>query len=88
MLAYRSDSPWNESGFSDPRFDSLLDAAAALPDADDRRAPMAEMQQILQDSGILIQPYWRTVFCHMREGVNGYGVHPGYELHLDGVWLA
>lgn len=88
MLAYRSGSPWNESGFSDARFDELLAQAAALPDPDDRRTPMREMQQILQESGILIQPYWRTVFCHMREGVHGYGVHPGYELHLDGVWLA
>jgi peptide/nickel transport system substrate-binding protein len=88
MLAYRSGSAWNESGFSDARFDQLLDTAMALPDPDDRRPLMAEIQQILQDSGVLIQPYWRTVFCHMRPNVMGYAVHPAYELHLDGVWLA
>lgn len=88
MLAYRTGSPWNESGFSDPRFDALLDAATAIADADERRVLMAEIQQILQDSGVLIQPYWRTVYCHMRETVRGYEVHPAYELHLDGVWLA
>ena len=88
MLAYRTGSAWNETGFSDPRFDALLDAATALPDPDERRVLMAEIQQILQDSGVLIQPYWRTVFCHARPNVRGYAVHPAYELHLDGVWLA
>lgn len=87
-LAYRSDSAWNESGFSDARFDALLDRAMALPDPDARRVLMAEIQQILQDSGVLIQPYWRNVYCHMRPNVIGYEVHPAYELHLDGVWLA
>lgn len=88
MLAYHSGSPWNETGFSDPRFDALLDAATALPDPDERRVPMAEIQAILQGSGVIIQPYWRTVYCHMRDNVRGYAVHQSYELHLDGVWLA
>lgn len=88
MLAYRSGSAWNETGFSDPEFDALLDAASAVPDADDRRELMTDIQRILQESGILIQPFWRTVFCHMQPNVMGYEVHQAYELHMDGVWLA
>ena len=47
-LAYRSDAQWNETGFSDPEFDALLEQALATPDADDRRSIMAELEKILQ----------------------------------------
>jgi peptide/nickel transport system substrate-binding protein len=87
MLAYRSGVPWNESAFSDARFDELLDQAIAIPDPDERRVLMAEMQQILQASGAMIQPYWRTQFRHMTAEVQGLVTHPALEAHLERVWL-
>lgn len=81
MLAYRSDAAWNETGFSNAEFDALLAEAVALTDAEARRAVMARLQQILRDEGVIIQPYWRTIYRHMRPGVRGAGMHPSFELH-------
>jgi peptide/nickel transport system substrate-binding protein len=86
-LAYRSGVPWNETGFADPRFDELLDQALAVADADERRDLMREMQQILQDSGVLIQPYWRNTYRHSTPDVRGIAMHPTFEIHLEGTWL-
>ncbi|MCB1352409.1 MAG: ABC transporter substrate-binding protein [Rhodobacteraceae bacterium] len=86
-LAYRTGAPWNETAFSDSRFDELLDQALALSQASDRRRLMAEMEQILQSSGIMIQPYWRSLYRHMQPEVHGLAMHPTYENHLERVWL-
>ncbi|MBA3324250.1 MAG: ABC transporter substrate-binding protein [Rhodobacteraceae bacterium] len=87
FLAYRSGVPWNETGFSDARFDELLDQALALPDPDGRRELMIEMEQILQDSGVIIQPYWRNTYRHMTADVRGLVMHPTFEIHLERTWL-
>ena len=87
-LAYRSDAPWNESGFASPEFDALLDRALALTHSEDRRPLMAEMERLLRDSGALIQAYWRDTFRHMTARVRGLRMHPSFELHLERVWLA
>ena len=67
-LAYRTGGAWNETGFSNPEFDDLLTQAYAIADADKRRELMAKMEKIIQDSGILVQPYWRSTFRHMTAG--------------------
>lgn len=87
-LAYRTGVPWNETSFSDPKFDELLDRAMTLASPDDRRPLMAEMETILRDSGVLIQAYWRKTFRHMTPGVRGLVMHPTFEIHLEETWLA
>lgn len=87
VLGYRTGGPWNETGFSDPRFDELLDRAVALPEPDDRRELMREMQAILQDSGVIIQPYWRSIYRHMTRDVRGLVMHPTFEIHLEDTWI-
>ncbi|MEL7000517.1 MAG: ABC transporter substrate-binding protein [Pseudomonadota bacterium] len=86
-LAYKSGQPWNESGFANPEFDAALEAAMATPNPDARREMMKDVQQILQDSGTLIQPYWRSVFRHMNESVKGFEAHQAIEFHMEKVWL-
>jgi peptide/nickel transport system substrate-binding protein len=86
-LAYRSGGAWNESGFSDPEFDALLTQALATPDTEARRAIMANVERILQDSGAIIQSYWQDLYCHSTEAVHGYFKHASHELHMEGVWL-
>lgn len=88
VLAYKSGVPWNETGFSDPEFDKLLEQALGLADPDKRRPLMAKMEKILQDSGVLIQAYWRKTFRHMTQDVNGLVMHPTFEIHLEKTWLA
>jgi len=86
-LAYRTDEAWNETAFSDERFDALLKQAQAIADAGQRRELMGEMEAILQSSGILVQPYWRSIFRHMVPSVNGLVMHPTFEIHLEKTWL-
>jgi peptide/nickel transport system substrate-binding protein len=86
-LAYRSGASWNETGFSDPKFDALLDKALAQPDPDKRRETMKDIETMLRDSGIIIQPYWRSVYRTFRKGVMGCDQHQALEQHLDKAWI-
>jgi peptide/nickel transport system substrate-binding protein len=86
-LAYRSGEAWNESGYSNPDFDAKLKVALATPDVEKRRAVMRDIEQILQDSGILIQPYWRSLYVHSAKAVQNRPAHPNLEMHFETVWL-
>jgi peptide/nickel transport system substrate-binding protein len=86
-LAYKGGAPWNETAYADAEFDSLLEQALATPDADARRVIMAKIEANLRDSGVIIQPYWRSIYRSYREGVMGYEMHQAFEQHLDKVWL-
>ena len=58
-LAYRTGEAWNETGWSNPDFDKKLGEALAINDPEKRKVVMKEIEKILQDSGIIIQPFWR-----------------------------
>lgn len=88
LLAYRTGSSWNETGFSDPELDKKLDEASSIADADKRRTVMAAIEKIIQDAAIIIQPYWRTLYAHTSQRVNGYQVHQAFEQHMEKVWLS
>lgn len=87
-LAYRSGEAWNETGFSSGDFDDKLSEALRTADVEKRRAVMKDVQQILQDSGVIIQPYWMKLYCHSTPEVMNRHVHPTYELDLTEVWLS
>lgn len=86
-LAYRSGEAWNESAYSNPDFDAKLAQALATADVEARRTIMAELQAMLQDDGILIQPFWQNVYSHNTPRVKGYRVHQTFEMDLGKVWL-
>jgi peptide/nickel transport system substrate-binding protein len=48
---------------------------------------MKDIEQILQDSGVLIQPYWRKLYSHSVAAVKGYAMHPTFEHDYGKVWL-
>ncbi len=87
-LAYRSDEPWNETAFANAVFDNLLDEALAIADADQRREVMAKLQKIMQDEGVIIQPYWRSIYRHHKENVVGAEMHPTFEIHVAKLGFA
>ncbi len=87
-LAYKSDGPWNETGFASSEFDALLKEALSLADADARRVVMAKIEQIMVDEGVIIMPYWRSLYRHYRAGIVGADMHPTFELHLYKFGLA
>ena len=86
-LAYRSGVPWNESSYSNPEFDELLDQAEATLDPDARREIMEQLQTILQRDVAFVQPYWRAINTAANGRVQGYTHHPAEEHHFESVWL-
>ena len=80
-LAYRSGEAWNEAGWSNEEFDALLTEALATPDVEARRALMAKGQKMMQDEGVTIQPYWRSLYNHTKEGLTGAAHHISFEYH-------
>ncbi len=80
-LAYRSGEAWNEAGWSNEEFDALLTEALATPDVEARRALMAKGQKMMQDEGVTIQPYWRSLYNHTKEGLIGAAHHISFEYH-------
>ncbi|MFZ3583915.1 ABC transporter substrate-binding protein [Loktanella sp. DJP18] len=77
-LAYRSGEAWNETGFANAEFDTLLNDANAIADADARREIMVKLQTIMRDDGVVLQPYWRSLYRHVRPGVVGGEMNIGY----------
>lgn len=86
-LAYRSGEAWNEAGYSNPELDAKIADALKIADPDERRTVMADIEKILQDSGIIIQPYWRKIYNHSAPEVRDHGVHPTFEIEVSKVWL-
>jgi len=80
-LSYRGGASWNETGFNHPEFDGLLDQAMAIADADKRRVVMERLEKIMQEEGVVVQPYWRSIFRHHRPGVVGAEMHPVSDIH-------
>ena len=79
-IAYTSGGSWNETGFSNEEFDELVDEALSLADPDERREVMARLQEILQEEGVIIQPYWRGLYNHTRDTLEGADIHIQQEL--------
>jgi peptide/nickel transport system substrate-binding protein len=86
-LAYRTGEAWNEAAYSNPDFDKKLNAALSIADDGKRKELMKDIETILQDAGIIIQPFWRSLYRHHAEHVKGLFMHQTFELHLEKVWL-
>ncbi|MFA6157721.1 ABC transporter substrate-binding protein [Mesorhizobium sp.] len=86
-LGYRSGEAWNETAYANPEFDAKLKQALSLADPAKRKEVMKDVEQILQDSGVIIQPFWQKLYCHMSKKVKNYGMHQTYEMDFQNVWL-
>jgi peptide/nickel transport system substrate-binding protein len=86
-LAYKSGVAWNETAFANPEFDALLAKAMSIADADERRTVMADIEKLMQDEGVIIQPYWRSIFRHFKDKVKGADMHPTFEHHHYKWWI-
>ena len=79
-LAYRSGEAWNEMGWSNAEFDGILAEALATADVEKRRALMAKGEKLIQDEGVTIQPYWRALSNHTKDGLKGGEHHISFEI--------
>jgi peptide/nickel transport system substrate-binding protein len=87
-LAYRSGEAWNETAMANPEFDAALGEALSIADAEKRRVVMEKIERIMQDNGVLIQPYWRSLFRHTSPNVRGAEKHATFEHHHYKWWVA
>jgi peptide/nickel transport system substrate-binding protein len=85
--AYRSGVPWNESHFASPEFDAALDAAEATFDPDERRVKMEEVERLLQESGVIVQPLWRPIYTMTNTRVHDFPAHPSKYHQLNKTWV-
>lgn len=67
---------WNESGFSDPELDELIDLAGSTTDEEERATAYREIQRILVERGPLHVPYFFAQFMVTAAGIEGLEVHP------------
>ncbi len=78
-LAYRSGEAWNEFGWANPEFDALLEEALATADVAKRAEIVKKGEMMIQEEGVTIQPYWRSLYNHTKEGLVGAGHHIAFE---------
>ncbi|RWM16821.1 MAG: ABC transporter substrate-binding protein [Mesorhizobium sp.] len=86
-LGYRTGEAWNETAYSNPEFDAKLKEALSQIDVAKRKEVMKDVETILQDSGVIIQPFWQKLYCHMNKKVKNYSMHQTYEMDFQNVWL-
>jgi peptide/nickel transport system substrate-binding protein len=86
-LGYRCGVPWNESNYCNAEFDKKLTEAGSILDPNERRKAMEEVEQILQNDAVMVQPLWRAVFSATSNKVRGYKAHPTLYHQFENVWL-
>ena len=79
-LAYRSGEAWNEFGFANADFDSLLEKALATADLEGRKALTEQGERMIQEEGVTLQPHWRSLYNHTREGLEGGAHHISFKI--------
>ncbi|MGY2997016.1 ABC transporter substrate-binding protein [Mesorhizobium sp. URHB0026] len=86
-LAYRTGEAWNETAYANPDFDTMLKKAFSVSDPAKRRELMKDIEHTVQDSGIIIQPFWQKLFGHMSKKVHNYAIHQTFQMDLQKVWI-
>lgn len=86
-VAYRFGVPWNETAYNNPKFDAALNDAEAVVDAKERAQKMVEVQQILQDDAVMVQPVWVPSFFVASSKVKGLAAHPAQYHQFNKVWI-
>ena len=90
-LFFKSDGPWNECGWRNPRFDQLLLAARAEADEARRKQMYGDMQALVRDECAIGIPVFISLIDAYDRRVKGFGSIPigglmGYAF-AEHVWL-
>ena len=81
-LAYHSKSAWNETGIADPQLDTLIGNAVRTSSPKVQASYMGQIEQVLRNNFVIIQPYWRTLSRSYHSSINGAELHPSLELDV------
>lgn len=71
LEAYRTDAPYNESNFSDPELDALIDQASVTADVTERAVIYSEIARIFAERGPIIIPYFAPMIGAVTDNVEG-----------------
>lgn len=90
-LLYKSDAPWNQSGWKNAQFDQLLVAARGEANEEKRKQFYGDMQVLVHEKGGVGIPVFISLIDGYDKRVKGYGSIPigglmGYSF-ADNVWL-
>ncbi len=85
MIAYHSSSQQNESKWSSPKLDSLIEAGRSEADAAKRKALYTAAQTLIMTEGAVVVPYFRPVLVAMRQTLQDFEPHPTGWLDFSGV---
>lgn len=90
-VAYRAGVPWNETNYNNPEFEAALNKAEALIDVAKRKEAMKDVQRILQEDAVIVQPLWQSNFFVASNKVKGLKAHPTqyhqFSTPYNKVWL-
>lgn len=86
-LAYKTGVPWNETHWSNARFDELLTQAEQTLDIEQRRQIMCEIQTLMKEEGPVAIPRWGAFLWGHHRKVRNYRGAPHDAIMLDEVWL-
>jgi peptide/nickel transport system substrate-binding protein len=82
---YATGAPWNESHFSDPKFDAILTAARGELDFDKRRAKYVEAQDYLWENGGTYVVFHVTVLVGLTPRVKGIDPVENFSIRWNNV---
>jgi peptide/nickel transport system substrate-binding protein len=88
---FKSDAPWNEAGWKNPKFDQLLMAARAETDNAKRARMYADMQVMIHEDGGIGVPFFMSSIDGHTKKLKGLSPIPlggmmGY-MFAEHVWL-
>jgi peptide/nickel transport system substrate-binding protein len=88
---FKSDAPWNEAGWKNPKFDQLLVAARAQTDVARRAQMYADMQTLIHEDGGIGIPFFMSSIDGHSKRLKGLASIPlgglmGYQF-AENVWL-
>jgi peptide/nickel transport system substrate-binding protein len=90
-LFFKSDAPWNESAWKDPKFDQLLGAARAETDFAKRKQMYADMQTMIRDSAGIGIPLFVSMLDAHSSKLKGLRPIPTGDMmgfaFAENVWL-
>jgi len=90
-IAHKSDAPWNETQWKNPRFDELLKQGRVELDKSRRKAIYCEAQQLLSDEGGALIPAFINYIDAKRSIVKGWEPYPAFTLlggeFFETAWL-
>jgi peptide/nickel transport system substrate-binding protein len=86
-LAYRSGAVWNETHYSNPEFDAALDQAMAIVDPAERSKVMEKVEKTIQDSAVMVQPFFVNKVTAASNKVHNFVMHPAEYFKMTDVWI-